>query len=258
MLFRSAVLGGFDVGTDPIQARALSGVVFQDPVVDERLTGRRNLETHCRLWGLDRLVSRIRIDELSVAAGIADLLDRPVSTYSGGERRRLEIVRALAPRPRVLFLDEPTVGLDPRIRHELLELIGALRRDQEMTVLLTTHYLDEAERLCDRIGIMHEGRLVATGTPRSLLAELGEAVLEVRLGTRADIDSVVRTVRAADPVCSAAFAVGSTVTLPMSRDGSARAAAVLATLDLPTIATLERPPTLDDVYLRLTGQPVAV
>ena len=107
-------------------------------------------------------------------SGSSDILDRPVSTYSGGQRRRLEIARALVSEPEVLFLDEPTVGLDPRVRFELLDLIGGLRDRTGTTVLLTTHYLDEAERLCDRVGIMHAGRIVALDTPDQLLAELGD------------------------------------------------------------------------------------
>jgi ABC-2 type transport system ATP-binding protein len=252
-----AVLGGHDVATDPIPVRAVSGVVFQDSVVDNRLTGRRNLDIHARLWGVGRDTARTRSDELAAAAGITDLLDRPVATYSGGQRRRLEIVRALVPRPSVLFLDEPTVGLDPRIRHELLHLIDRLRRDHDMTVLLTTHYLDEAERLCDRIGVMHEGELVAVGTPSSLLAALGEVVIELHFGSRIDIGSAVRSVRAADKSFAAAFAVGNTVALPVTRSGAAQASSALEALELPTVVTLERPPTLDDVYLSLTSAPLA-
>src|SRR5215475_4346974 len=147
----TARLAGFDVASEPLAARAISSVVFQEPVVDRSLTGRRNLEIHARLWRVEPGEAKARIDELVDALGLADLVDRTVSSYSGGERRRLELARALVSHPRVLFLDEPTVGLDPRIRAELLELIAGLRGRSEMTVLLTTHYLDEAERLCDRL-----------------------------------------------------------------------------------------------------------
>ena len=108
-----------------------------------------------------------RIAELTDAVGLAELIDRPVSSYSGGQRRRLEIARALVSNPRVLFLDEPTVGLDPRIRHELLDVIAGLRAREEMTIVLTTHYLDEAQRLCDRVAIIHEGTIARwTARPR--------------------------------------------------------------------------------------------
>ena len=131
----SAHLHGHDVATDPIAARADSAVVFQDPVVDRALTGRRNLEIHARLWGVAAADAGRRIEELADSFDLADLLDRPVATYSGGQRRRLEIARALVSEPRVLFLDEPTVGLDPRIRYELIDVIGGLRARFGATVL---------------------------------------------------------------------------------------------------------------------------
>src|SRR5690349_8946870 len=173
----TARLAGYDVVRDPLAARAVSSVVFQEAVVDGALTGRRNLELHARLWN----GSRAHVDSSAKALGVDDLLERPVATLSGGQRRRLEIARALVSQPRVLFLDEPTVGLDPRIRHELLDVIAELRDRGELTVLLTTHYLDEAERLCDRIAIMHLGRIVALGTPAELRAELGSEIVEIRV-----------------------------------------------------------------------------
>src|SRR5438552_3861892 len=145
----TARLAGFDVRTEPLAARRASAVVFQEAVVDRSLSGRRNLEIHARLWGVQTETRKDRIEEVADVFGLTDLIDRPVVSYSGGQRRRLEIARALISRPEVLFLDEPTVGLDPRIRYELLDLIAGLRDVSDVTVLLTTHYLDEAERLCD-------------------------------------------------------------------------------------------------------------
>jgi ABC-2 type transport system ATP-binding protein len=164
----TARLAGHDVVTDPIGARAVSSVVFQESVVDRALTGRRNLELHARLWGVAPMVARSRIADLADAFGLADVLARPVDSYSGGQRRRLEIARALLSEPWVLFLDEPTVGLDTRIRYELLDLIAGLRARTGMTTVLTTHYLDAVERLCDRIAIVHEGRIVALDRPQAL------------------------------------------------------------------------------------------
>src|SRR5262249_12743059 len=152
-----AALCGCDVATDPIGARSVSAVLFQDAVVDRLLSGRRNLETHARLWGVPRDVAAKRTARYEPDFGLAAVMKRPVSTYSGGQGRRLEIARSLISDPQVLFLDEPTVGLDPRIRFELLDIIGSLRTRSNMTVVVTTHYLDEAERLCDRIAIMHAG-----------------------------------------------------------------------------------------------------
>src|SRR5437867_7671736 len=165
----SARLAGFDVAEQPLAGRRVSSVVFQESVVDRPLTGRRNLEIHARLWGVEPAKAGTRLHEVVDAFGLGEIIDRPVASYSGGQRRRLELARALLSDPQVLFLDEPTVGLDPLIRHELLDLIAVLRRSDEMTVVLTTHYLDEAERLCDRVAIIHAGRIVALDAPAALL-----------------------------------------------------------------------------------------
>ena len=209
----TARLAGFDVVESPLQARGVSSVVFQDAVVDRMLTGRRNLEIHASLWGVDPAAARARIAEYVETLGLAGLVDRPVGGYSGGERRRLEIARALVSEPQVLFLDEPTVGLDPRIRHELLDVIAGLRARTELTILVTTHYLDEAERLCDRIAIIHSGRIVALDTPRALLARLGPEIVDVRVD--ADPESALRSLRAHGLADDDAFTVGSTITVPM-------------------------------------------
>jgi ABC-2 type transport system ATP-binding protein len=247
----TARLAGFDVAADPIAARSVSGVVFQDPVVDRALTGRRNLAIHARLWGVDPGAAARIVEELAPAFGLEELLDRPVASYSGGQRRRLEIVRALASEPRVLFLDEPTVGLDPRIRYELLDLIGELRERDEMTILLTTHYLDEAERLCDRVAIVHEGRIVALETPAALLAGLGREIVELRV--EGSVPAALQALRMHGVANGDAFAVGSTLTIPLRELTARDAIAAITDLELATAAITTRTPTLDDVYLRLTG-----
>jgi ABC-2 type transport system ATP-binding protein len=225
----------------------VSSVVFQEPVVDRALTGRRNLEIHARLWGANPR----RIDPIAKALGVADILERPVGTYSGGQRRRVEIARALVSQPSVLFLDEPTVGLDPRIRAELADVIARLRDRTEMTILLTTHYLEEAEKLCDRVAVMHAGRIVAVDTPKALLADLGAAVMELRVD--GDPEDAVDALQAKGIAGADAYVVGRTVTIPLHRKRSARAIAAVEGMNLRTTAVSTRPPTLDDVYLRLTG-----
>jgi ABC-2 type transport system ATP-binding protein len=161
----------------------------------------------------------------------------------------------LVSRPAVLFLDEPTVGLDPRIRYELLDLIGGLRGGGEMTIVLTTHYLDEAERLCDRIAIMHSGEIVALDTPRALLASLGTEIVELRLDT--DVGAVLSFLRAHGTAGTDAFAVGSTLTVPVRGRSSRQVIDAVADFGAAVTATTTRPPTLDDVYLRLTGTRLA-
>ena len=250
----SARLAGFDVATEPIAARRAASVVFQEAVVDRSLSGRRNLEIHASLWGVEDGDGQARINELVAALGLTDLIERPAGTYSGGERRRLEIARALVSHPRVLFLDEPTVGLDPRIRAELLEVIGSLRDRTEMTVLLTTHYLDEVERLCDRVAIIHAGRIVALDTPAALLAQLGGQLVELRVD--GDVDGALVLLRQHGVAGRDAFAVGSRLTVPLHDADSSDAIATIHELGLAA-AISSREPTLDDVYLRLTGDSLA-
>ena len=251
----SARLAGFDVAEEPLNARCVSSVVFQESVVDRSLTGRRNLEIHARLWGGEPREAAAWIDELAGTFGLADLIDRPAGTYSGGQRRRLEIARALVSHPRVLFLDEPTVGLDPRIRAELLELIAGLRSRSELTVLLTTHYLEEAEQLCDRVAIIHAGRIVALDTPAALLAGLGRQLVEIRV--EGSVNSALTSLRDRGVAGEDAFAVGSRVTVPLHERSSGEAIAAIHDLGLAEAITA-REPTLDDVYLRLTGDSLAV
>jgi len=250
----TARLAGFDVAAEPRAARGASSVVFQEPVVDRSLTGRRNLEIHARLWGVEARESSARIDEISASLGLTDLLVRSAGSYSGGERRRLEIARALVSRPRVLFLDEPTVGLDPRIRSELLDVIAALRARTELTVLLTTHYLDEAERLCDRVAIIHAGRIVALDTPQALLAQLGKQLVELRID--GSVELALARLRERGVAGSDAFTVGSRLTVPLHETSSGDAIAAIHELGLAG-AISAREPTLDDVYLRLTGDSLA-
>ncbi len=250
-----ARLAGFDVARQPLLARGVSSVVFQDTVVDRSLSGRENLDLHARLWGVTATQAMRRIGELIDAIGLSELIDRPVSSFSGGQRRRLEIARALVSTPRVLFLDEPTVGLDPRIRHELLDVIAGLRSREEMTIVMTTHYLDEAERLCDRVAIIHLGQIVALGSPRALLAGLGDEILEFRVS--GDAQAALAALRSADIAGADAFAVGARVTVPLHGRAASEALAAIDAepLRLSEIAT--RVPTLDDVYLNRTGAQLA-
>jgi ABC-2 type transport system ATP-binding protein len=250
----TARLAGLDVARQPLAARRISSVVFQEPVVDRALSGRSNLELHGRLWGVEPALASTRIGELVEALGLGELVERPVSTYSGGERRRLEIARALVSEPRVLFLDEPTVGLDPRVRYELLDVIAGLRGRSEVTILLTTHYLDEAERLCDRVAIIHSGRIVALDTPAALLDGLGPELVELRVDGAAE--PAIAALREHRIAGSDAFAVGSTVTVPLREHTAAEALAVIDGLRLGHVLATRRP-TLDDVYLRLTGDRLA-
>jgi ABC-2 type transport system ATP-binding protein len=245
------LLAGHDVVREAIAARRVSGIVFQDSVLDGALSGRNNLELHAKLWRVPPAFARHRAAELVDLMGLGEVIDRPARSYSGGQRRRLEIARAVLGNPEVLFLDEPTVGLDPSIRHGLWSLVQDLRARQGVTLLLTTHYLDEAERLCERIAIMHAGRIVALDSPANLLATLGDEVLE--LETAGSPDAAKAVLRNAGLATQQALELGSLLTVPL-RDGQGnRAVQQLRDAGLPLRSVAVRKPSLDDVYLRLTG-----
>src|SRR4051812_28097995 len=251
----TAVLAGFDVAREPLKARSVSSVVFQEAVVDGGLTGRANLELHAKLWGIDLQPAAARIADLADTLGLDRILDREVDSYSGGQRRRLEIARALVSEPRVLFLDEPTVGLDPRIRFELLDAIAGLRRRDGMTIVLTTHYLEEAQRLCDRVAIIHAGEIVALDTPAALLAGLGRELLELRVD--GDTAIALAALGAHGIEAADAYVVGQTLTVPLRDASAGEAITAINEAGLSTSAISSRQPTLDDVYLRLTGADLA-
>ena len=251
----TARLAGYDVAKQPLLARGVSSVVFQDAVVDRALSGRANLELHGRLWGVPGPQAARRITDLAEAVGLTEVIERPVESYSGGQRRRLEIARALVSTPRVLFLDEPTVGLDPRIRHELLDVIAGLRAREEMTIVLTTHYLDEAQRLCDRVAIIHQGVIVGLDRPSALLDGLGREILEFRAS--GSPDAAVAALRERGVAGEDAFAVGARVTVPLHEHALTDALAVIEGEQLRVSEVATRIPTLDDVYLHLTGERIA-
>jgi ABC-2 type transport system ATP-binding protein len=245
-----ARLGGLDVARDPIGTRARSSVVFQDTVVDHPLTGRQNLQLHLRLWGKEDAAGRGRLTELCELVGLTEYLDRPVATYSGGQRRRMEIVRALVSDPQVLFLDEPTVGLDTRVRHDLFDALASLRDRTGVTILMTTHYLDEAERLCDRVAIIDDGRIVACDTPSNLLAALSDEVLELRLDRPERAEAVLIGAGVAPEDI---LLIGATVTIVLRDHASTDLVELLSDASLTLRSVTTRHPTFDDVYLRLTG-----
>ena len=249
----TAQVGGHDVRREPEQVRSTIGVVAQRGGADREATARENLRLSGRLHGLRGAELESRIQELLDRFGLADAADRIVRTFSGGMERRLDIGLALVHRPRVLFLDEPTTGLDPEVRADMWQEIERLGRDEGITVLLTTHYLEEADRLAADLAIVDRGRVVAAGSPDALKRELRGDAVQVELesemnGARAGLDQVAglrevtvdgRTLRA------------------RADDGARAVPAVLAALDGHGVSvasvTVARP-SLDDVYLRYAGR----
>ena len=248
---------GHDVVSEAPAVRELLGLTGQFAAVDEILTGRENLQMFGRLFDLSPAEARRRAVELLERFDLADAADRPARTYSGGMRRRLDLASSLLTRPRILFLDEPTTGLDPRSRNEIWGIVRELVRDGA-TVLLTTQYLEEADQLADRIAVIDRGRVIAQGTGNELKDRVGGQILEVELTTAAQRDeaqSVLAGVGCGDPEPGEHL---DRLTLPAPRNGLELIEDAASALRHAGIGVSDlglRRPTLDDVFLQLTGVP---
>jgi ABC-2 type transport system ATP-binding protein len=247
-----AVVAGVDVLADPAEARRRIGVSGQYAAVDENLTGFENLDMVGRLYHLGAKNSRVRARELLAQFDLADAGDRPAKTYSGGMRRRLDLAGALVARPPVLFLDEPTTGLDPRSRSDLWTVIGDLVQGGT-TLLLTTQYLEEAERLADNILVIDHGTAIAEGTADELKAKVGGERLELIATDESDVATILSTI--ADVGSDRPAVDGRRICLPVATGPKALMEAVrrLDEIDIELHDVALRRPTLDDVFLALTG-----
>jgi ABC-2 type transport system ATP-binding protein len=249
----TARVAGVDVRHNPAEVRAQIGLAGQSAAVDEVLTGRENVELVGRLYGLSRGQARRRAIEVLERIRLLEAADRQVKTYSGGMRRRLDLAASLVGRPRVLFLDEPTAGLDPASRRDLWALIGDLV-DTGTTVLLTTQYLEEADRLADRIAVIDHGRLVGEGTGDQLKDRVGGAVLELTVPER-DRPRTLQALRGVGGQDRTNDQRRGKVVLPAPH-GPTTLAQALRRLDTAGVTPEDmalRKPTLDDVFLALTG-----
>jgi len=179
----TATVNGYDILNEPHMVRKSIGIVFQQPSVDDILTGRENLRLHAMWYGVPKEVRVKRIDEVLKLVGLESRQHSLVKTYSGGMRRRLELARGLLHLPEVLFLDEPTLGLDPQTREHIWEYIESLPEEREMTIVLTTHYMEEADKLCDRIAIIDEGKIIVMDDPESLKEKVGGDLVCLKTAT---------------------------------------------------------------------------
>jgi ABC-2 type transport system ATP-binding protein len=254
-----ARVAGFDVAREAAAVRRTIGVVAQKSGVDVDLTGSENVALQGRLQGLRGRELRSRVRELMEQFGLADAANRVARGYSGGMQRRLDIAMGLVHRPQVLFLDEPTTGLDPEVRAAMWTEISRLRDDEGLTILLTTHYLEEADQLASKLAIVDRGRVVAEGTPEGLKAGLeGDAVhveLDAGASLNGNLDAALARVDGLREIT-----LDGRVLRARSADGARAVPAVLAALDAHAIAvasvTVARP-SLDDVYLRFAGRSFA-
>ncbi|HSR45776.1 MAG TPA: ATP-binding cassette domain-containing protein [Acidimicrobiia bacterium] len=252
-----AEVAGVDVAADPTSARTHIGLAGQYAAVDEYLTGRENVEMVGRLYNLSAVEARRRADEVLHGIHLADAADRAVRTYSGGMRRRLDLAASLVGKPKVLFLDEPTTGIDPQSRIDLWDLIEDLV-SSGTTVLLTTQYLDEADQLADRIGVIDNGRLIAQGTGDQLKDQMGGSVIELHIAEEDRDDAIASLVDVSTEPAIFDNYRGS-VRLP-APDGSQTLMKVVRRLDERGIGVQDvalHKPTLDDVFLKLTGRGAA-
>ncbi|GLZ37034.1 ATP-binding cassette domain-containing protein [Actinokineospora sp. NBRC 105648] len=244
-----AEVAGHDVLRAPAEVRRAIGLIFQESTVDLDLTAEENLRFHAELFGVPRRRARVAIAELLELVELTDRRRSPVGTFSGGMRRRLEIARGLLHTPRVLFLDEPTTGLDPQTRISIWAHLHRIRREQGVTVFLTTHHLEEAEH-CDRIAILDAGESVVSGTPAELKAVIGADLITLRTG---DDAAAVRALRDHFGLDADAGADGVRVRVT---DGASFVPKLCAELAVPVHSVTVTAPALDDVFVHYTGRTI--
>ncbi|HEY3421429.1 MAG TPA: ATP-binding cassette domain-containing protein [Methanomassiliicoccales archaeon] len=243
---------GYDAVKQPTEVRRSIGLVPQELTVDDDLTGRENMLLQATLYGVELKVAKERINDLLKLVKLEEAAERMVKTYSGGMRKRLELAEGLIHRPKVLFLDEPTLGLDIQTRTTMWEHIRELKKSSNMTVFMTTHYLEEADSLCDRIGIIDKGKIMAMDTPHKLKESLGGDVISLKVSGETDFTEAIKqvegvfSVKKEDGSYRVKVLNGETVTAPLLQEISKNGGKV-------TYVTLERP-NMDQVFLEYTGR----
>ena len=243
-----AWVNGFEIVKEPSKVRKSIGIVFQQPSVDDLLTGRENLEMHNLLFGVPRELRKQRINEVLAMVNLEKRADDLVNTYSGGMRRRLELARGIMHHPKILFLDEPTLGLDPQTREHIWEYIKDLAEKECMTVLLTTHYMEEAEQLCDRVAIIDYGKIVALDSPQALKNKIAGDIVKLKIR-----NPELEKIRKLDYVMNVQEKDG---TLFISiKDASKHLQDLLARTG-PVDSVEVRTGTLSDVFMYYTGREI--
>lgn len=248
----TATVNGYDIIKQPSLVRKSIGIVFQDPSVDDRLTGKENLEMHADLYGVPASEKKSQIDKVLELVELSDRSNDFVRNYSSGMRRRLEIARSLVHTPKVLFLDEPTIGLDPQSRDHIWSYIRELLETEEITIILTTHYMEEADKLCDRVAIIDHGNIVALDAPESLKEKLGGETITVKTQNNPRYLEKIKEMGIAKSVIIAGDEVKMTVDnahtiLSHVVDIASKNGIIIESISL-------QEPQLDDVFLHYTGR----
>lgn len=251
----TAEVAGADIVRARDRVRAQIGVVFQEPALDTNLTARENLDFHARMYGIGRAEREERIRAVLDLVELSDRADALVAEYSGGMKRRLEIARGLIQHPRVLFLDEPTLGLDAQTRRHIWEYIRTLNRERGVTVILTTHYMEEADHLCDRVAIIDRGRIAVLDTPERLKEALGGDA--IALSIEGDVEPLLKNL-AGIPWVRQVGVTGDALTLTVEQGDRHIPALIAAAEDagVEVVAVNLRKPSLEDVFIQVTGRSI--
>jgi ABC-2 type transport system ATP-binding protein len=249
----SATVNGIDIEKDPDGVRKSIGIVFQDQSLDEELTAWENMDFHGRLYRIPAKTRNQRITELLALVELNDRRDDIVKTFSGGMRRRLEIARGLLHHPDVLFLDEPTLGLDPQTRNHLWQYIASLAKEKGITIIITTHYMEEADRLCNRIAIIDHGKIIAIDTPKNLKDGLGGDLVTIK---SPDLAGVAEALQAPWVVRVETHTDEVVVSLKNADEYVSTIVTLLNSRNVPIASIAVHKPTLEDVFLSFTGKTI--
>ena len=250
----SATVNGFDILKQSANVRRSIGIVFQDPSIDDRLTGRENLQLHACLYDMPTELTKKRIAEVLNLVELEDRADSAMKTYSGGMRRRLELARGLLHHPKVLFLDEPTLGLDPQTREHLWAYIENLARTTEITIILTTHYMEEADRLCSRVAIIDYGKIKVIDTPTNLKAALKGDVITITTAQPEKLTTRLTELRLISNIDSSRGSIRLTVS--NAEKLIPRLIKIAAEIGVEVGSVSIHHPTLNDVFLHYTGREI--
>ncbi|WP_321423320.1 ATP-binding cassette domain-containing protein [uncultured Methanobacterium sp.] len=250
----TARVEGYDISREASDVRRSIGIVFQDPSIDDKLTGMENMELHADLYDVPHDVMHSRIDEVLKLVELEDRASHFVNTYSGGMRRRLEIARSLIHYPKVLFLDEPTIGLDPQSRDHIWNYIRDLKKRENITIILTTHYMEEADKLCDRIAIIDRSKIIALDTPQKLKSELEGETIIIESSDNDLLSSKLTQVKLADTILKTDTELNLCV--ENAHTALARIVELAVSLGIHIDNITIREPDLNDVFMHFTGREI--